>query len=102
MNKHLKPGQTWNPIMRVYDVAEDGTETVRNCTGETVIMIIKRTQSETEDDIERLAINWLDQEEGVGFFSLDYETSKAFTGNYWHQRILYKEADMSVVRPFKL
>jgi len=37
MNKHLKPGETWYPIIRIYDIAEDGAGTARNCTGETAI-----------------------------------------------------------------
>ena len=102
MNKKLKPGEVWYPIFRVYDVAEDKTETARNCTGETAIWIIKRTQSETEDDIKRLTINWIDQSGGVGYFSLDYETSKTFTGNYYHQVILYETASMTVVESFDI
>jgi len=100
MNKKLKPGQTWYPILRVYDIAEDGTETARDCTGETAIMIIKRTLSESETAIKKLTIAWDDQESGVGYFSLDYTTSKAFTKMYWHQVILYETASMTVVQPF--
>jgi len=102
MNKKLKPGQTWYPRIRVYDEDEDGNRTARDCTGETIKMIIKRTKSETETAIETLTINWTDQESGDGYFYLPYATSKGFTGSYWHQRILYKTADMSVVQPFDI
>ena len=100
MNKKLKPGQTWNPILRVYDVAEDETETARDCTGETAVWIFKRSKDETAAEIKRLTVNWTDQSSGVGYFSLDYETSKALTSNYWHQVILYETASMTVVQPF--
>jgi len=100
MNKKLKPGQTWYPILKVYDVAEDGTETARDCTGETAILIFKRSKDETETAIKTLTINWTDQDGGVGYFSLDYETSKAFTSNYWHQVILYETASQTIVQPF--
>jgi len=100
MNKHLKPGQTWYPIVKIYDEDADGNRTARDCTGETIILIIKRTKSETETAIETLTVNWTDQESGEGYFSFEYDTTKSFTSSYWYQRILYKEADMSVVQPF--
>jgi len=100
MNKKLKPGQTWIPILRVYDVDENGTETARDCTGETAVLIFKRSKDETADEIKRLTINWTDQSSGVGYFCLDYTTSKAFTKMYWLQVILYETASMSVVQPF--
>jgi len=95
MNKKLKPGQTWTPILTV---TEDGEPL--DCCIYTAIMIFKRTKSETETAIKTLTINWTDQDGGVGYFSLDYETSKAFTKMYWHQVILYETASMTVVQPF--
>jgi len=102
MNKHLKPGQTWYPEIKIYDEDASGNRTARDCTGETIILIIKRTQSETEIAIETLTINWTDQESGEGYFVFDYETTKELTGTYWYQVILYEITTMTVVQPFDI
>lgn len=102
MNKKLKPGQTWYPIVRFYDEDEAHNLTARDCTGETAVLFLKRTASETADSVEEITISWTDQSGGVGYFAFPYEMTKDFTNKYWYQYILYETASMTVVEPSDL
>jgi len=102
MNIKLAPGDVFYWLIRIYNEAEDDTLSARDCENETFIIIIKRTQSETADEIERLTITWTDQDNGIGVICLDHAMSKTFTGNYWWQGKLYNTSDNSVVKSSKI
>jgi len=93
MNKKLKPGQTWTPILTV---TEDGEPL--DCCIYTAKMWIKAQLRETAPELFGLDVNWIDQTGGIGYFSFTYAMSATLLGRYWYEVILYEELGLDIVK----
>lgn len=93
MSYYIKRGNTWIPEL----VITQGDEAF-DCTGYTAKLWIKETLKEISPEIQELDINWTDQANGLGYFTLTHAMSSNMLGKYWIEVILYYETTFEVVR----